>query len=143
MSGTPEAGNVAVVRKYFDGCSTGDLDTLLATLAPDVVHYSLDDSVPPIRGAEHLARYWRKYKQALDPVWSVDHAVASGDDVVIEWSCIWTPKGAQNRIVLRGTDWYVLRGGRIAEIRAYFIQNNAGDTGLAGFPYGERGYLVK
>jgi hypothetical protein len=77
------------------------------------------------------------------PDWSVDHAIAQGDEAVIEWSCIWTPRGTQSRIVLRGTDWYVLRGGRIAEIRAYFIQNNAGDTGLVAFPYGERGYLIK
>jgi ketosteroid isomerase-like protein len=142
MSGVSEADNIAVVQKYFEGCSTGDLETLLATLTPDVVHYFLDDSVQPIRGADHLARYWRKYRQVLDPTWSIDHAVAQGDEVVIEWSCIWTPKGREDRIVLRGTDWYVLRGGRIAEIRAYFIQNNTGDTGLAGFPYSERGYLT-
>ena len=46
-----EAGNVSVVRRYFDGCSTGDLDVLLSTLAPHVVHYFLPREFPPIRGA--------------------------------------------------------------------------------------------
>ena len=31
-----EATNIAVVRKYFDGCNTGNLEDLLSTLTPDV-----------------------------------------------------------------------------------------------------------
>ena len=34
-----EAANIDVVRKYFDGCQSGDLEILLSTLAPDVVHF--------------------------------------------------------------------------------------------------------
>jgi hypothetical protein len=47
---------------------SGDLAVLLSTLAPDVVHYFLPARFPPIRGAEPLARYWRTYKLALDPL---------------------------------------------------------------------------
>ena len=61
-----------MVRRYFDGCNSGDLDVLLGTLTQDVVHYFLDPKFPPIRGAEHLAKYWRKYKTVLDPIWSID-----------------------------------------------------------------------
>lgn len=113
-----------------------------ATLKPNVVHFFLPDRFSPIRSAEHLARYWRAYKLALDPVWSVDHAIAQGDEVVSEWSCIWTPKGAQHRLMLRGSEWYVMRDGKIAEIRAYFMHDDRGNTGLTGFPYGDRGYLM-
>jgi ketosteroid isomerase-like protein len=141
MSAT-ETKNIAVVRKYFDGCTSGDLDVLLSTLAPDVVHYFLPARFPPIKGADHLARYWRKFKTALDPVWSIDRIIAQGDEVVSEWSCIWTPRDTQNRLMLRGSEWYVMRDARIAEVRAYFIHDDAGDTGLTGFPYGERGYLT-
>ena len=137
-----EATNIGVVRKYFDGCNIGELTPLMATLTPDVVHYFLPDRFPPIIGAEHLARYWRAYKRALDPVWSVDHAIAQGDEVVSEWSCIWTPKGAQGRLMLRGSEWYIMRAGKIAEIRAYFVHDDQRNTGLAGFPYGDRGYLT-
>jgi ketosteroid isomerase-like protein len=137
-----ETDNVAVVRKYFAGCNTGELADLTATLTADVVHYFLPERFPPIRGAEHLARYWRKFKLLLDPLWSVDHAIAQGDEVVSEWSCIWTPRGTPNRLLLRGSEWYVMRGGRIAEIRAYFMHDDAAHTGLTGFPYGDRGYLT-
>jgi ketosteroid isomerase-like protein len=137
-----EAKNIEVVRKYFDGCNSGDLDVLLSTVTQDVVHYFLPSRFPPIIGAEHLARYWRKYKNALDPVWSIDHIIAQGDEVVSEWSCIWTPKETQRRLMMRGSEWYIMRDLRIAEVRAYLIYNDTGNTELTGFPYGERGYLT-
>jgi ketosteroid isomerase-like protein len=139
---TTEARNIEVVCSYFDACNSGELNDLLATLTPDVVHYFLPARFPPIRGADHLARYWRKYKLALDPIWSVDHAIAQGNEVVSEWSCIWTPRGTQTRLLLRGSEWYVMRDGKIAEIRAYFMHDDQGSTGLIGFPYGDRGYLA-
>ncbi len=137
-----EAANIGVVRKYFAACNTGELAELIATITPDVVHFFLPGRFPPIRGAEHLTRYWRAYKLALDPVWSLDHVIAQGDEVVSEWSCIWSPKGTKNRLMLRGSEWYVIRAGRIAEIRAYFMHDDQGNTGLTGFPYGDRGYLI-
>ena len=136
-----EARNIETVRRYFDGCSSGDLQVLLSTLSADVVHYFLPPNFPPIRGAEHLARHWRKFKQLLDPVWAIDQIVAQDDKVVSEWSCIWTPKGTQRRIMMRGSEWYVMRDGLIAEIRAYFLHDDTGDAQLAGFPYHDRAYL--
>lgn len=135
-----EARNIEVVRRYYDGCNSGDLDVLLSTLTPDVVHYFLPPRFPPIRGAEHLARYWRKYKNLLNPIWSIDHIIAKGDQVVIEWTCIWTPKDTDRRILMRGTEWYIMRSGRIAEVRAYFMYDDASNTEITGFPYLERGY---
>ena len=137
-----EATNIEVVRKYIDGCNSGDLTDLLSTLAPDVIHYFLPSQFPPIRGADHLARYWRKYKAVLDPVWSIDRIIAQGDEVVSEWSCNWTPKATKARLMLRGSEWYVMRDARIAEVRAYFTYTDNGNAELAGFPYGERGYLT-
>ena len=125
-----ETTNIAVVRKYFDGCNTGNLDDLLITLAPNVRHYFLPPSFPPIAGAEHLARYWRKYKHALDPLWSIDRIIASGDEVVNEWSCLWTPPGSKLRLMARGTEWYVMHDGLIAEVRAYFIADSAAKESL-------------
>ena len=137
----PQQRNIAVVRKYFDGCSSGSLDDLLATLDPGVVHYFLAGPFKPIRGAEHLARHWRKFKRLLDPVWRIDRIVAQDDEVVSEWSCLWTPEGTRLRLMMRGSEWYVMRAGRIAEIRAYFAHSEQADTGLVDFPYGERDYL--
>ena len=112
-----EANNVDVVRKYFAGCQSGDLDIISSTLDADVVHYFLPSRFPPIKGAGPLAKYWRAYKLALNPVWSVDHLIARDDEVVSEWSCIWTPRRTDQRLMLRGSEWYVMRAGKIAEIR--------------------------
>ena len=98
--------NVAVVRRYFDGCNTGDIEQLMSTLAPEVTHYFLPSSFSLIRGAEHLARYWRSWKENLEPVWKHDHVLARGDEVVAEWSVIFTPPGTHNRLLNRGTEWY-------------------------------------
>ncbi len=43
--------------------------------------------------------------------------------------------------MLRGSEWYVMRAGKIAEVRAYFMSSDDTDCELAEFPYGERGYL--
>jgi ketosteroid isomerase-like protein len=138
-----ESRNIAIVRRYFEACGTGALEDLLATLAPDVVHYFLPARFPPIRGAGHLARHWRKFKTLLDPVWAIDRIVAQGDEVVSEWSCLWTPPDTGRRVMMRGSEWYVIRDGRIAEIRAYLIDDPSRDTELLGFPYADRGYLVR
>jgi len=136
-----ETANISVVLKYFDGCNSGDLDVLLSTLDPDVVHYFLPARFPPIHGAEHLAKYWRKFRNVLNPVWRIDHIMGRDDEVVSEWSCLRTPQGTSRRVVMRGTEWYVMREERIAEVRAYFLYDDSADTQLAGFPYSARDYL--
>jgi len=137
-----EARNIEVVRKYYDGCNSGNLDDLLSTLAPDVCHYFLPSSFRPIKGAEHLARHWRKYKQVLNPVWAIDHIMARDSEVVSEWSCIWSPPNSKERFMNRGTEWYRMRDARIAEVRAYFIADPTSSIELATFPYADRGYLL-
>lgn len=138
-----EATNIEVVLQYFDGCNSGDVGELMSTLNPDVTHYFLPPTFPPITGAEHLANYWRKYKENLDPVWKIDHIIASGDEVVSEWSCRWTNPASDKRIMSRGSEWYVMRDSKIAEVRAYFITDIESDVELATFPYAERGYLPR
>jgi hypothetical protein len=137
-----EIGNIQVIRKYFAGCNSGNVEELLATLAPGVTHYFLPSSFPPISGAEHLAKYWLKYKQALNPVWAIDHIIARDAEVVSEWSCIWSPPGSSDRFMNRGTEWYIMHEGRIAEVRAYFIADPVSYSELATFPYADRGYLL-
>jgi ketosteroid isomerase-like protein len=137
-----EARNISVVLKYFGGCNSGDIDDLLSTLDPDVTHYFLPQQFKPIRGAYHLAKYWRKFKVLLNPTWKIDHIIAQGHEVVSEWSCLWTPEGTNLRQMMRGSEWYLMREDRIAEVRAYFGYSDKSDTELTGFPYGSRGYLA-
>jgi len=135
--------NISVVLRYFDGCNTGVLDHLLDTLDPDVTHYFLPGQFKPIRGAQHLAKYWSKFKSVLDPIWKIDHIIAQDSEVVSEWSCLWTPEATDLRLMMRGSEWYVMRDGRIAEVRAYFAYSDRLNTELTGFPYGDRDYLAK
>lgn len=85
-------------------------------------------------------------KRALNVNWSIDHLLARGDEVVLEWSVYWTDADGARR-VNRGTDWYVVRAGRIEEVRAYLNWPSTGafteDSQLVGFPYAERGYLLE
>jgi len=138
-----EEHNIAVVLKYFDGCNTGILEDLVSTLDPNVTHYFLPEQFKPIRGAQHLAKYWRKFKNVLNPVWKIDHIIARRDEVVSEWSCAWTPEGTNSRVMMRGTEWYIMNNSRISEVRAYFAYSDKSDTELTGFPYGDRDYLAK
>ncbi len=139
---TPEA-NVQIVLRYFDGCNTGNIEQLKLTLADDVAHYFLAQARPPIRGAEHLAKYWRKYKQVYHPTWKIDRTIASGNEVVSEWSCAYTLPSSGSRMMFRGTEWYIIRNQRITEVRAYYQYDESKDCQLNGFTYADRGYLEK
>ena len=136
-----EARNISVVLKYFDGCNSGDMNDLLSTLDPEVIHYFLPHQFKPIQGAQHLAKYWRKFQVLLNPTWKIDHIIAQGNEVVSEWSCQWTPEKSDTRLMMRGSEWYVMREDRIAEVRAYFAYSATSNAELAGFPYAGRGYL--
>src|SRR5262249_13401142 len=139
---TVEARNIAAVRKYFDGCNSGDPDALLSALAPDRVHSFLPAKVPTIRREENIARYWRRHRQSVNPLWAIDHITAQVDEVVSEWSCIWTNPSTRKRLMARGSEWYLMRDARILELRAYFTVNPDSSVELATFPYAERGYLM-
>src|SRR3954467_9085830 len=104
-----------VVVRYYDGCSTGDLDELLATLHPDVVHYFLapNPGSTPVAGAEHLARYWRKVARMLEARWVVDHCLSGTNEAVIEWTMYWAPPEGTGRVATRGAEWFTFVGGRI------------------------------
>jgi len=71
-----------------------------------------------------------------------NHIIAQDNEVVNEWSCFWTPEGTDLRLMLRGSEWYVMREGRIAEVRAYLAYSDKFNTELTGFPYSDRGYLT-
>ena len=137
-----ESRNVAVVLKYFDGCNSGSIEDLLSTLDPSVIHYFLPQQFKTIRGAEHLANYWRKFQLLLNPEWKIDHTIAQGSEVVSEWSCLWTPEGTNTRLMMRGSEWYRMRDERILEVRAYYGFSNTSNIEFTDFPYAERGYLV-
>ena len=133
--------NVGTILRYFEGCNSASIETMTSTFVPDVVHYFIDRA--PVRGADQVAQVNAKLHAENAMRWSVDRAIAQGDEAAIEWSATWIPFGEKDPEVMRGAEWYVFRERRIAEIRAYHQGRylRPGDVWeLRGFPYGDRGY---
>ena len=139
----PTAAWTALISRYYDGCSAGDVDLMLGTLHPDVVHWFLapNNGSTAVAGGEHLARYWRKVTARLQARWVVDSICATPEQAVIEWTMWWLPEGATERVATRGAEWFTCEDGLIREIRSYY-QMRPATTELDGFPYAERGYSV-
>jgi len=134
---------LALLRRYYDACSNGDVEGMIGCFHPDVVHYFLAPNIGSraVEGAEHLARYWRKVAARISAVWVVDKLVVDGDEAVIEWSLFWLPDGASERVVTRGAEWFVFADDRIREIRSYYNQQ-PDTTELDGYPYAALGYSL-
>ena len=132
---------VHTIKQYYHGCSTADAELMKSTFTADVVHYFTHHA--PIRGAESLAGYWAKMQPRIRATWTCDHAIVQGDECVIEWTMTWTPPTGTVE-AMRGAEWYVFRGDKIAEIRAYYINRHLPyeqpNFELEGFPYAEREY---
>jgi ketosteroid isomerase-like protein len=129
------------IARYHDACSAGDADAIAALCTADVVHYFTDPTTPPVSGAEHLGRYWRKVQRLRRASWRLERVlVGDGEAAAIEWTMLYdAPNGA--RTALHGTEWYRFEGELIAEVRAYFNPSPHGG-GLEGFPYRERGFAT-
>jgi ketosteroid isomerase-like protein len=139
----PVAAWTALIRRYYDGCTAGDVATMRETLHPEVVHWFLAPNTgsAPVVGAEHLARYWRKVAGMRRARWVVDVICATPEQAVIEWTMWWSPEDGAERVATRGAEWFTCAGGLIREIRSYY-QLRPATSELDGFPYAERGYSV-
>jgi ketosteroid isomerase-like protein len=139
----PAAAWTALISRYYDGCSSGDVDMMLQTLHPDVVHWFLAPNAgsTAVAGAEHLARYWRKVTAMHEARWVVDTICATPEQAVIEWTMWWQPAGVAERVATRGAEWFTCTDGLIGEIRSYY-QMRPATTELDGFPYAARCYSV-
>ena len=139
-----EHAYVSTIKRYYQGCSTADRELMISTFTDDVVHYFTHHA--PIRGAENLATYWAKMQPRIKATWLVDHALVQGDEVVIEWTMRWAASETGKPELMRGAEWYIFRGEKIAEIRAYYINRHLPYTQpnfeLEDFPYAEREYTV-
>src|SRR3954468_17623730 len=90
----PTADWTALISRYYDGCSAGDVDLMLTTLHPGVVHWFLAPNTgsQAVEGAEHLARYWRKVTGMLHARWVVDSICATPEQGSSSGPCGGSPK---------------------------------------------------
>jgi hypothetical protein len=129
------------VVEYVRGCNTADIELMMSTLAEDVTAYFVD--LPPVKGSMELAQGFKMVHDETKARWSVDHIIVSGQEVVIEWSQVWTPPGGSTEELSRGVDWFIFVNGQIAEIHQYYRARSLGTDQtyeLQGFPYRDRNY---
>lgn len=138
-----DADTIELIKKYYRGCNSGDIELLMSTMTHDIAHYFLQPGTSVVRGAEHLAKYWRKVQKNLNARWEVDYAIAKGPDAVIEWTIFWTNPENGLRLTTRGAEFYVIKDGLISEIRAYYNQLADRDSELVDFDYRQRGFFFE
>ena len=107
----------------------------------DAVHYYT--RLGPHEGARTIGDYTKLAVDTLQGQWYIENGIEQGDQAVIEWTMTWRDPKSGERRLNRGTEWFRLADGRIAEIRAYHHggkKNPRGD--LLGFDHAGRGYRM-
>src|SRR3954451_4124235 len=126
------------VRSYYEALNTGDAELVASHFTDDAVHYYT--RLRPHEGAERIGRNAKLGVRAIKGQWFIEHAIEQGDEAVIEWTMTWRdPRSGEERLD-RGTEWFKLRDGKIAEGRANHHggkKNPQGD--LVGFDHAGRG----
>jgi len=132
-----------LIIRYYDACNAADEAALLNVLTPDMTHYFLapNPAANAVRGGAALAAGVSLLQRSYQGRWVLDHYLGSGDEAVIEWTLYWTSPKTGKRVATRGAEMYVFRDGRIAEVRAYYIQRHDSSE-LEGFDYAGRGYSL-
>jgi ketosteroid isomerase-like protein len=129
------------IRSYYKALNAGDAEAVAAHCTDDAVHYYT--RLGPHEGAETIGRYAALGVESIDAQWYVENAIEQDDQVVIEWTMTWrAPESVEKRLD-RGTEWFRIRDGKIAEVRAYHHggkKNPQGD--LLGFDHEGRGYTM-
>jgi ketosteroid isomerase-like protein len=129
------------VRSYYEALNSGDAEAVAAHFTDDAVHYYT--RLGPHEGAEAIGSHAALAVEALEGRWRVENAIEQGDQAVIEWTMTWRdPKSGEARLD-RGTEWFLFRDGRIAEVRAYHHGGPKNPQGnLLGFDHAGRGHLT-
>jgi ketosteroid isomerase-like protein len=129
------------VRAYYADLNTGDAEAVSSHFADDAVHYYT--RLGPHEGAETIGNYAALGVDTIDGQWYVENLIEQGDQVAIEWTMTWRDPQSGEKRLDRGTEWFLIRDGKIAEVRAYHHggrKNPQGD--LLGFDHEGRGYTM-
>jgi len=129
------------VRAYYEALNAGDAAAVSAHFTDDAVHYYT--RLGPHEGAVTIGNYAALGVSTIDAQWYIENLIEQGNQVVIEWTMTWRdPQSGAERLD-RGTEWFQIRDGRIAEVRAYHHggkKNPQGD--LLGFDHKSRGHTM-
>jgi ketosteroid isomerase-like protein len=129
------------VQAYYEDLNTGDAAAVTSHFTEDATHYYT--RLGPHEGAETIGGFAALGVSSIDAQWYIENLIEQGDQVAIEWTMTWRdPKSGAKRLD-RGTEWFLIRDGKIAEVRAYHHggkKNPQGD--LLGFDHEGRGYRM-
>jgi ketosteroid isomerase-like protein len=129
------------VRTYYEALNRGDAEAVSSHFTDDAVHYYT--RLGPHEGAKAIGDLAALGVSSIDAQWYIENLIEAGDQVAIEWTMTWRdPKSGDKRLD-RGTEWFLIRDGKIAEVRAYHHggkKNPQGD--LLGFDHEGRGYRM-
>ena len=130
------------VKAYYRDLNTGDAEKVAGHFHPDAKHYYT--RLGPHRSAKEIGEITEQGVKHLDGSWHLEHAIEQGDEVVIEWTMLWRdPRHDNAQRLDRGTEWFRIEDGLIAEVRAYHHsdeKNRQGD--LLGFDHAGRDYTT-
>ncbi|HWP33950.1 MAG TPA: nuclear transport factor 2 family protein [Solirubrobacterales bacterium] len=129
------------IRSYYEALNSGDAERVAAHFTEDATHYYT--RLGPHEGAATIGQMTDLAVKSIEAQWFVENAIEEGDQAAIEWTMTWRdPKSGERRLD-RGTEWFLFRDGKIAEVRAYHHggpKNPSGD--LLGFDHEGRGYTM-
>lgn len=136
-----ELSGIERVRAYYEALNGGDAAAVSSHFTEDAVHYYT--RLGPHEGATTIGEMAASGVGTINAQWYVENAIEQGDQVSIEWTMTWRDPGSGERRLDRGAEWFLIRDGRIAEVRAYHHggkKNPQGD--LLGFDHEARGYTM-
>jgi hypothetical protein len=129
------------ILDYYRGCNSGDIDLMISAFTEDISSFFID--MPPIHGSANLAQFFKMVHEASSARWTLDYTIVTDDDVVAEWSLLFTSPETNIEEFTRGIEVFKFFNDKISEIRQYYrprylTQDQIYE--LQGFPYAERGY---
>jgi ketosteroid isomerase-like protein len=127
------------VRAYYEALNTGDAEAVSSHFTEDATHYYT--RLGPHE--ETIGNFAALGVSTIDAQWYVENLIEQNDQVVIEWTMTWRDPESGAKRLDRGTEWFLIRDGKIAEVRAYHHggrKNPQGD--LLGFDHEARGYRM-
>ena len=133
--------NLDHIRSYYEALNTGDVDLVASHFTDDATHYYT--RLGPHESSRAIAENASWAVEQIDGKWHPEHGIEQGDEACIEWSMTWRdPKSGEQRLN-RGTEWFRLVDGKIAEVRAYHHGDRRNPTGdLLGFDHARRGHTT-
>lgn len=125
--------NRQLVEDYFDACTRGDAEAIARSFCDDAIVY--DSNARPVAGADEIGRFFAEVReQRGNASWHIDTFVEGDTSAASEWTMI-DRKGSE-ALVVRGSEHYEFRDGRISQIRQYWTHDPKGArTGLRDYPY--------